>query len=156
MSERVGLLIEDVPTAVMDAVKRDAAEHDMSRNDVVCEILATRFRVPWSPTGYSSKWEGTDEWNLRLTPELQKAISRYAKENSSPGRRITQRGVVITTLQLHYDLPVSSPRRRPSRPPLDPDLVREARARKEAGESIRSLSRRYGIKRETIAKAISE
>lgn len=123
----------------------------MSRNDVVCEILATRFRVPFSPSGRGyDEAEGMD-WGLRMPRDLRDAIQTYAVDQP---RKLTQRGVIIATLELHYDLPVTSPRRRPSRPPLNPEIVREARARAEAGESIRSLSRRYGIKRETIAKAI--
>jgi hypothetical protein len=155
MKEQVGLLIEDVPAAVRDAVERDAQQRDMSRNDVVCEILSRQFRVRFTPTGYPYRdSEGATDWNIRVPVELREAIRRYAEGNSRPGRRLGLRGVTISTLELHYDLPVTSPRKRPSVPPLDPDIVREARARAEAGESVRSLSRRYGIPRASLAKAI--
>jgi hypothetical protein len=144
------VLIEDVPPAVREAVERDAQMWDTNRNDVIGQILADRFRLTWKPSGYPYREvEGSTQWNVRMPPELRDALRRHAKE-----RKLTQRGTIILVLQLHYDLPTSSARRRPSHPPLSPDLVREARARHEAGESLRSLGRRYGMKRETLAKAI--
>lgn len=150
MQRQVGVLIEDVPASVREAVEADAAERDINRNDVVGQILAGRFRMEWEPSGYPYREaEGSTQWNVRMTEAMRDALKRHARE-----RGLTQRGLVILILQLHYDLPTSSARRRPSHPPLSPDLIREARARHDAGESLRSLERRYGVKRETLAKAI--
>lgn len=148
-TDTTGLLVEDVPEAVRAAVEADSIERDMTRNDVVIEIMARRFRVPYTPSGYPHRGSATTTWHLKMPRALHSAI-----RGSTEGTKLTARGVIIATLELHYDLPVTSPRRRPSHTPLDPEIVRDARARAEAGESIRSLSRRYGIKRETIAKAI--
>ena len=151
MKRQVGVLIEDVPGAVREAVERDARERDTNRLDVIGQILADRFRLTWEPSGYPYREaEGATQWNVRMSESMRDVLRRHAKE-----RGLTQRGLVILILQLHYNLPTSSARRRPSHPPLSPDLVREARDRNDAGESLRSLERRYGVKRETLAKAIS-
>ena len=147
--------IKEVPRSLYDAVERDAAEHDRNRNDVICEILARRFRVAYEASGYPFRpSSGSDQWTLRMPMALRTAIIRAAEEASSPGRQVAVSKLIISTLQAHYDLPVDSPRRRPSQPPLDPQIVQEAAARAAAGESMRSLSRRYGVKRETLSRAI--
>jgi hypothetical protein len=151
MQRQAGVLVEDVPAAVREAVEAEARERDINRNDVIGEILARRFRLSWEPSGYPYREaEGSTQWNVKLTHELREALRRHARE-----RKLTQRGTIILMLQLHYGLPPSSARRRPSHPPLSPDLIREVRARSEAGESFRSLERRYGVKRETLAKAVA-
>lgn len=143
-------MIEDVPSAVIEAVERDARERDISRRDVVGQIIADRFRQQWELSGYPYREaEGSTTWNIPIPRRLRDALRKHAKEKG-----LTQRGTIILILQLHYGLPTSSARRRPSHVPLSPDLIREARARNEAGESLRSLERRYGVKRETLAKAI--
>lgn len=154
MDRPVFLLIEDVPETLRAAVEADAAERDTNRNDVICELLAYRFKVRYTPSGYPYRPGEATQWNLRMPAELREAIRQHAKSISTERRKISQRGLVIATLQAHYDLPVDSPRRRPSQEQLPPDLVRDARARHEAGESFRALSRRYGVRRETLAKAI--
>jgi hypothetical protein len=147
--------VKDVPATLYNAVEADARERDWNRNDVICEILAARFRIPCPPSEYPFRDAvGSQQWMLRMPVPLRDAIKRTADETSSPGRRIAVSRLIISTLQAHYDLPVESPRRRPSQPPLDPVLVREARARHEAGESLRSLAKRYQVKRETLTRAI--
>lgn len=147
-----GVVVEDVPSAVIEAVERDARERDISRRDVVGQIVADRFRQPWELSGYPFREaDGATTWNIPMTATLRDRLRDHAKE-----RGLTQRGTIILILQLHYGLPTSSARRRPSHPPLSPDLIREARARHDAGESLRSLERRYGVKRETLAKAIRQ
>lgn len=144
------MVVEDVPSAVIEAVERDARERDISRRDVVGQIIADRFRQPWELSGYPFREaDGATTWNIPMREPLRAKLREHAKE-----RGLTQRGTIILILQLHYGLPTSSARRRPSHPPLSPDLIREARARHDAGESLRSLERRYGVKRETLAKAI--
>ena len=147
--------VKDVPQTLYAAVERDAAERDRNRNDVICEILARRFRVPYEASEYPFRAStGSTQWLLRMSTALRTAIIRAAEEQSSPGRQVAVSKLIISTLQAHYDLPVDSPRRRPSQPPLDPALVQEAAARHQAGESLRSLAKRYGVKRETLTRAI--
>ena len=92
---------------------------------------------------------------LRMPRELREALrDRAAAMSAGPVRRIAMSRLVISMLQDHYGLPVDSPRRRPASPPLDEEVVREARARHEAGESLRSLATRYGVQRERLTRAI--
>jgi hypothetical protein len=151
----VGVNVKDVPVSVAEAVDADAQARDANRNDVVCSILADRFRVPFTPSGYP--WvqpDGATQWNLRMSPELRDALAATAREQSGPGRRVTQRGLILAALQSHYGLPVQSPRQRKTNERLTPDQVREARARWDAGESLRSLAARYGVTRATITRAV--
>ena len=146
------VLIKDIPLDLVEAIEMSAQLRNMSRNDVVEEILARRFRVPFEGSGYPYRpAEPAVDRNIRLAPALLETIRREADERDLPAR-----GLIITTLQIHYDLPTDSPRRRRSEsyPALDPEMIREARSRYEAGESLRSLSRRYGVYRETLTRAI--
>lgn len=155
MSTRAGLLIEDIPEAVRTAVAEDAEARETNRNNVICEIIAGRLRVPWEPTSYRYKDSASESMFLRMPRELHTALRARADSMSDPPeRRIAMGRLVISMLQDHYGLPVDSPRRRPTTPPLDEALVTEARARHEAGESIRSLATRYGIQRERLTRAI--
>ena len=152
MRREAGVVVEDVPSAVIQAVERDAQERDISRLDVVGQIVADQFRQPWELSGYPFRVaDGSTTWNIKMSDSLKSKLWQHAKE-----RGLTQRGTIILILQLHYGLPTSSARRRPSHPPLSPDLIRDARDRHDAGESLRSLERRYGVKRETLAKAIRQ
>lgn len=147
--------VREVPPSLYAAVERDAQENDRNRNDVICEILATRFKVAFEPSGYPFRpSDGSDQWMLRMSSALLEALRAAAREGSAPGRQIAVSRLIFATLQAHYGLPVESPRRRSAWPPLDPQMVSEARARHEAGESIRSLARRYKVKRETLTRAI--
>jgi len=151
----VGILIEDVPDSLRAAVETDAQSRDMNRNDVIVEILSRRFRAASPLTGYPYRpSDGSTVWNIRMSPELRDAIGQMARTQSAQGGgRISQRGLILSTLQAHYGLPVQSPRRR-HLPALSTEQVHEARARSEAGESLRSLARRYGVTRATITRAI--
>lgn len=149
--KKTQVLIEDFPAALAEAVERDAVERDLNRNDVVCDILSRRFHVPFKPSGYpltTSAGFSTNR-NIRLSVELRDAIRDEARS-----RGLSQRGLIVSTLQIHYDLPTDSPRRRRNYPSLEPDLIQEARARYEAGESMRSLSRRFEVNRETLTRAV--
>ena len=151
MTRPSGVVVEDVPTAVIEAVEREARERDISRRDVVGQIIADQFRQPWEMSGYPFREaDGSTTWNVPMTDTLKTRLHEHARE-----RGLTQRGTIILILQLHYGLPTSSARRRPSHPPLSPDLIREARDRNDAGESFRSLETRFGVKRETLARAVA-
>ncbi len=148
--KKTQVLIEDFPPALAEAVERDAIERDLNRNDVVVEILARRYHAPFVPSGYPlRKAPQSTNRNIRLSAELRDAIRTEAIRKG-----LSQRGLIVSTLQIHYDLPTDSPRRRRNYPSLEPDMVQEARARYEAGESMRSLSRRFEVNRETLTRAV--
>ena len=157
MQREVGVVVEDVPSAVIEAVEREARERDISRRDVVGQIVADRFRQPWTMSGYPFREaDGATTWNVPMTETLRERLRDHAKEHN-----LTQRGTIILILQLHYGLPTSSARRRPSQPPLPPEVIREARDRHHAGESLRKLeadfrARGIRVKRETLAAAIRQ
>ena len=144
-------LIKRIPPALAEAIEADAREHNWNRNDTVCRILSRRFKVPFEPTGYPYRaTKGlASEINLRMSPELYEALAVESRKRGLPAR-----GLIVSTLQIHYDLPTDSPRRQTHYPSLSEDMLREARARYEAGESLRSLSRRYAVNRETLTKAL--
>jgi|KBSSwiStaDraftv2_1062776.scaffolds.fasta_scaffold00164_31 hypothetical protein len=147
--------VKDVPQTLYAEVERVAKERDRNRNDVICEALAARFRAPYESSGYPYREaSGSDQWMLRMSHELHAAIKAAADEATLPGRRIAVSRLIISTLQAHFGLPVDSPRKRSNQFKMTPEQVHEARARFEAGESIRSLARRYDVTRPTISRAI--
>lgn len=152
MKDLVGVNVEDVPAAVRAAVEADAAERDDNRNNVACEIVAAHIGYPWTPTKYGYRAaDGATTWNLRMPRAMRDRLSAHARRQGH-----SQRGVILNALELHYDLPVSSARPRPSQPsPLTPEQVNEVRIRHEAGESVRSLARRFGVMRPTIDRALA-
>jgi hypothetical protein len=151
MSARAEINVRDVPPSIRAAVMADAMERDLSINNVVTGILAQRYGLAWTETkyGYTDAPGESDQWVLRVPPELRDAIRGHAKAI----RGGTMTGCVLLALADHYRLPAQAPRaRRPST--LDPDIVRAARIRHGEGESIRSLAREYGIARESLTRAI--
>lgn len=154
--KRDQIFVENVPEDVRAAVEVQAKEEDANRNDVVCRILATRFRATHEGTGYPYRpgSAGVDSLYLRTSGNVLAAVRAAAEESSAPGRQIAASRLIIATLQAHYGLPVDSPRRRGATSKLTPEEVREARARYEAGESLRSLSERYDIARPSLTRAI--
>jgi hypothetical protein len=152
MSDRAAIDVRDVREDIRKAVEADARERDSSMNDVVGEILARRYGYVWTPSGYPYT-DGTEstQWLLRVPGALRDSIRDHAKGMPSG----TMRGVIMAALAQHYGLPVESPRKR-SRSKLTPELIIQARREHADGVSIRELSRRMGIKRETLTKAIRE
>lgn len=151
MSERdVGIDVRDVPAAVRQAVEDDARARDVSLNDAAGQVLATRYGLAWVTRGYP--YSGTsgeaNQWLLRVPKQMRDVIRQHAEASGN-----TMRGVILLALELHYGLPPTSARKRGGKQ-LDPQVVAQVRARNAAGESIRSLAREFGIKRETLAKAI--
>jgi hypothetical protein len=144
---RAAIDIRDVPEEIRAAVDREAAERDMAINDVVGEILASRYGLKWTRSSSSYQGGGSDHWLLRMPVKLRDTLRGHAENVDG-----TLTGVVLLNLAARYGLPTQSPRRRGGG--LDEALVAEARRRHAAGESLRALSRDYGIKRETLTKAI--
>lgn len=151
MTERVGIDIRKVPTAIRERVDAETRAEDISRNDLVVRILSARYGVPYEPSGYGKPKKdetGTDQWLIRVPRALFVEVQEHAK------RVGTQPGVVLLALEQHYGLPPSSPRKRGARR-LSPAIVREAQRRHAAGESIRSLAREYRVSRETLKDAMN-
>lgn len=151
MSKLVGIDVRDVPSAVLAAVDADARDRDVSLNDVIGEILSRRYGLAWKASEYPySGTTGSDQWLIRVPSALRDAIRGHAD-----GAGLTMRGCVLLALTDHYGLEPTSPRKR-SAHSIDPEIIREARELHDdgKGESLRALSRRYGIKRETLTKAI--
>jgi hypothetical protein len=151
MTPRVGIDVRKVPADIRQRVDAEAAVEGVSRNDVIVRVLSARYGVPYEPTGYPYTPDGGDsaQWGLRVPVMLREVIRAHALSVGG-----TQPGVILLALADHYGLPVQSPRKRGSRS-LSPAIVREAQRRNQAGESIRSLAREYGVKRETLTAAMN-
>ena len=68
MRREAGVVVEDVPSAVIEAVERDARERDISRLDVVGQIVADQFRQPWELSGYPFREaDGSTTWNIKMS-----------------------------------------------------------------------------------------
>jgi hypothetical protein len=152
MPRRIGLDIRKVPQAIVEAVETDARERDLSRNEAITRVLSLRYGVPWESTGrkYSEADGTTDHWQLRLPVTLHGAIRAHA--DALPGG--TGPGVVLYALSDHYGLEPQSPRKRIAR--LSPAIIREARRRKDSGESVRSIARDLHVNRNSLNKALRE
>jgi hypothetical protein len=147
---RTAIDIRNVREDIRSHVNADAEKRGVSVNDVVGEILASRYGIPFVPTGYPYQGgSDSDHWNLRLSTVIRDAVRAHAEAVGG-----TSTGCILFALADHYGLDPISPKRRSGWPGLDPEMVTTARQRNEAGESIRSLSREYRVKRETLAKAI--
>ena len=145
--------IRDVPEALRDAVEHDARERNLSVNDVQGEVLADYYAVPWTHAGRRKNeyaYTGVDQWVIRLPLSLKELIRQHARASGN-----TMRGIVLLILARHYGLapdPEGTGRR--GGRVIDPEQLADLRARYEAGESIRSLHRATGIKREILTRAI--
>jgi len=151
MTTRVGIDVRKVPADIRQRVDAEAAVEGVSRNDVIVRVLSGRYGVPYEATGYPYTPDGgdSDQWGLRVPVMLRDVIRAHAATVGG-----TQPGVILLALAQHYGLPAQSPRKRGSRS-LSPAVIREAQRRHyDGGESIRSLAREYGVKRETLTAAI--
>lgn len=106
----VSLIVTDPPTNALLALVDDAANQDKPVSDVAVAILCKRFRV---------KYERSRKPFVPVT-SLERLIFMGAPERlrekiNARARRdgATSRGIILSTLQAHYGLPVDSPRRRP-------------------------------------------
>lgn len=142
--------IRAVPEDVRARVAWEADDRNVSLNDLVVEIVARRYGIPWEPSGYPYVGGGeSNHWNLRIPTVVRDALRAHAR---AIGGTIT--GCLILALQQNYGLPETNPRRRSGYPGIDPEIVAAARRRNADGESIRSLSRELGVNRGPLTKAI--
>ncbi len=142
--------IRGIPTNISRAVLGDAGHHDRSVNDVVGEILATRYGLGWENTGRKFRAAPAHQWLIRMPSVLKKTIEAHA--DAIGGK---QTGVVLLALAQHYGIeapPVKVRRITPS--PLAEAVMGEVRRKHEGGQSVRSLEREYGLTRGTLNRAL--
>lgn len=150
MNGRVGIDIRNVPPRLVRAVEREAKRENRSVTDTIVARLATRYALDVESTGYPySGASGSTHWNLRVPARLHEVLKAQAKALGGA----TIAGCLLHALADEYGLPAISPRKRvPTR--LDPKVIARAKVRHARGESIRSISRALGVKRETLTRAI--
>lgn len=147
MSRTTAIDIRNVPEDIRAAVDADAEDRGVSVTDRVLEILAARYGVTVQLSGFPYiGTSGSNHWNVRMPPELHARI----KADATGGRTIL--GCVLATVAAAYGIPFSAQRR--SSRALGPTAVRDLRRRHQQGESIRSLAREVGVKRETLSRLI--
>jgi hypothetical protein len=112
MTERVQVLVKDVPPEIRKAAEREAANWDRSRNDIVGEILARRYGLDWDSTAYPNPETSGDaeNWILVMPERLREVIRAHALAVKG-----TMRGVILLALADYYGLPAQSPRKRRAR-----------------------------------------
>jgi predicted HicB family RNase H-like nuclease len=149
MNEMTAIDLRDVPEKIVRAVERDAARTNSSVNDTVVRVLSEAANVPVEPTGYPSRTRpGSDHWNVRMPVELREAVRKHAAVDDA-----TITAFVFRALAERYRLALPATGRRTA-PRFSTRQTNEIRRRHGEGESIRALSRRYGAKRETIARVV--
>lgn len=109
---KVSLLVHDVPANVRAAVEQDCRDRDASLTDVVGSIVASRYGIPWSASGYPFRGIGNTDapWVIRV-PGIVRV--RLADEANATGGAVGR--IVVATLAEHYGLPVPSTRDRRGR-----------------------------------------
>lgn len=141
-----------VPDDIREAVETDAERQGTSRNAVIVGILCEWAGLVYEQPSYRyTEAKGSDQWGLRVPVALRNVIRAHAQSIKGA----TQPGVVMRVLADHYGLPERSLRKRGARR-LDPEEITEARRRHTAGESVRSLAKELGVRRETLNAAIQE
>lgn len=145
----VAIDVRGVPEKIVRAVEREATRTDSSVNDTVVRALAEAVNESIAPSGYPARSRpGSDHWNVRMPERLRTAVRRDA---TAQGATLT--AFVLRTLAARYRLTLPPTARR-SAPRFDTRTTNAIRRRHKDGESIRSLARRYGAKRETIARVL--
>lgn len=139
--------IRKVPENIRAAANQDAQDRDMSLSDRVLQILGERFACSAELSGYPYVGtSGSNQWNIRMPDELHARIKAHA----TSGRSMA--AIVLAAVAHEYGIPFSPQRRSPRG--LGPSAVADLKRRHEQGESIRSLAREQGVKRETLSRLI--
>lgn len=139
--------IRNVPEDIRAAVDADARERGMSVADRVLEILGDRYGLTVQLSGrpYVGT-SGSNHWNVRMPPALYERVKAHA----TGGRSMV--GCVLSAVAAEQGIPFSPTRRNPRA--LGPTVIHDLKVRHRNGESIRSLAREVGVKRETLSRAI--
>lgn len=150
MSGFTAIDIRNVPDDIVRAVNADAEDQNRSVADTVLAILGETYDFPVELSGYPYLGTaGSNHWNIRVPVGLRDAIKAHAKQLGG-----TILGTTLLAVAQAYDIPYSAQRRTPSR--LTPMMVADLRRRNRNGESIRTLAREVGVKRETLSRAIRD
>lgn len=151
MTRDSAINIRNIPSDIRYCVLQRARVQDQSVNDVVGEILATRYGLAWERSRATFADSTSDQWVIRMPSVLKHTIQAHA--DSVGGR---QTGVVLLALAQHFDLPAPTVRNRVQPPDrtLADGVMREAISRAQDGEPIRALEREYGLPRMTLNRAI--
>lgn len=104
------ILNEELPKDLRKALENDGKLLGVSMNDVAGVILARHFRSRWPDSGQPYR-EMAVRFKLRVPETLHRKI--WLRVSREPGT--TVRGVTLSILAEHYELPPIDPRRRPRR-----------------------------------------
>src|SRR6266508_5991896 len=98
--ERKDVLVR-MPEELRRRLDDEVQERGTNLNDVAVEILASRFAVPFEPTGRrGAPRSGGGDVLLRLPPELKDKLARRAAE-----RRRTTNDLIVETLAERLGTP---------------------------------------------------
>lgn len=105
---RKDILVYDIPDEIREALVGDARQRNLSLNEVIVQILASRFKVKITPTGAPYTDGEGERLSVRAGPKLHQKIALESARRSG-----TLRGVVLESLALHYNLDPPPIGRRP-------------------------------------------
>lgn len=105
------IIVQNVPSNVLQRLTADAKKRDVSINDAVVGILAKQYGVARESTGatFGGPLKRTT-LILAMPDELHRSIKVDA---ATRGKGVTMRGLILQALARHYKVPVQSPQRRP-------------------------------------------
>lgn len=103
------ILNEALPDDLRAAIDRVAQEEDITVNDAASRVLAKRFKIGWSPSGFAYR-PVSPRFKLRVSEELHKELRIQAAQQLH-----TIRGLVLNTLSKHFRTDIISPERRSRR-----------------------------------------
>lgn len=109
MTDRVEIVVQDIPEQLRDRLVLDAQERDVSINEAAVSILADKYGVERDPSTRPHRGGGVSSQLLLAMPvELRTAIRVHAAETG-----LTMRGVVMQALCEVYGLEAEGIERRP-------------------------------------------
>jgi predicted HicB family RNase H-like nuclease len=115
-SQRVQYILHGVPATFQRRLQREARHRSVA--NVVNEILADRYRIPYEPSRRGPKGtNGSSTLMLRLPPAVHAGISGEAD-----ARSVTMRTVILDALGEAFKLKAPPPTtvgKRPGRPRKD-------------------------------------
>lgn len=102
------ILNEVLPDELRAALDREAAEENVTLNDVAGSILSEHFGIAWEISGKPYRVMAS-QFKLRVPEELHLKLRMTAALDKGT----VVRGIVISVLSNHYGLETVSPTRRP-------------------------------------------
>lgn len=105
------LIVKDAPVELVGAILADAQARDVTFQEAVASVLCDRFGVRRvaSDRKFVSGTQGGTELHLEVPLALRTKLRRRAASIENG----TMRGVVLSALAEHYELPAIDPGRRP-------------------------------------------